>query len=342
MIKYDQSPLMVTIRCLCYNHEPYIRQCLEGFVMQKTNFRFEAIVHDDASTDGTAAIVREYAEKYPDIIKPILETENQYSKHDGSLRKVLDGKMHGKYIALCEGDDYWIDPLKLQKQVDFLESHPECVMICTRALLYSQIKRKIRGEQFCLNRNGFLNPKDVIKRGGLYIPTCSILHRKSLKENYPSYCKNSAVGDYPLQIFCALKGKVYYLDEPMVVYRIDNPQSWMGRQDWCSISPQRIQIVKSEISMFEGFMRDNPKYSRIFHDKIAEFINSNIPNWRHSMGDVRAFLDDFRDEIKDYTVFWKLDLIIMKCRIPYIRGIYSLLFRRNYDAKKTFKYSNLS
>ena len=78
----ENEPLMVTILCLVYNHESYIRQCLEGFVMQKTNFRFEAIVHDDASTDGTAAIIREYAEKYPDIIKPIFETENQYSKGD--------------------------------------------------------------------------------------------------------------------------------------------------------------------------------------------------------------------------------------------------------------------
>lgn len=121
---------LVTIRCITYNHEPYIRQCLEGFVMQQTNFPFEAIVHDDASTDGTAAIIREYAEKYPDIIKPIYETENQYSKHDGSLDRIMDAHMNGKYIALCEGDDYWIDPLKLQKQVDLLEQYPECSMCC--------------------------------------------------------------------------------------------------------------------------------------------------------------------------------------------------------------------
>lgn len=119
----DTLPLMVSIMCITYNHEPYIRQCLEGFVMQKTNFRFEAIVHDDASTDGTAAIIREYAEKYPDIIKPIYETENQYSKHDGSLRRIMDEACKGKYIALCEGDDYWTDPQKLQIQVDFMENH---------------------------------------------------------------------------------------------------------------------------------------------------------------------------------------------------------------------------
>lgn len=130
-MKNDTRPLMVSIWCITYNHEPYIRQCLEGFVMQKTNFRFEAIVHDDASTDGTAAIVRKFAEKYPDIIKPIFETENQYSKHDGSLERIINEHTHGKYVATCEGDDYWTDPLKLQKQVDYLRSHPGCGLVYT-------------------------------------------------------------------------------------------------------------------------------------------------------------------------------------------------------------------
>ena len=123
---------LVSIRCTVYNHEPFLRQCLDGFVMQKTTFPFEAIVHDDASTDGSAAIIREYAEKYPDIIKPIYETENQYSKGDGSLDRVMAAAIHpnAKYIALCEGDDYWTDPHKLQLQVDFLESHPDYFMSC--------------------------------------------------------------------------------------------------------------------------------------------------------------------------------------------------------------------
>ena len=142
----QDAPLMVTIRCITYNHEPYICQCLEGFVMQKTNFRFEAVVHDDASTDGTAAIIREYAEKYPDIIKPIYETENQYSKHDGSLRRIMDAHTHGKYIAICEGDDYWTDPLKLQKQVDFLEANPEYSFCCHRFRIYNEFTQKFEKE----------------------------------------------------------------------------------------------------------------------------------------------------------------------------------------------------
>ena len=131
---------LVSIRCTVYNHEPYLRQCLDGFVMQKTTFPFEAIVHDDASTDGSVAIIREYAERYPDIIKPIYETENQYSKCDGSLTRIMDAAFHpnSKYIAHCEGDDYWTDPNKLQMQVDFLESHPDYVICSHDVLTFNQ------------------------------------------------------------------------------------------------------------------------------------------------------------------------------------------------------------
>lgn len=140
----DNSVLpLVSIRCFVYNQVKYVRQCLDGFVMQKTNFPFEAIVHDDASTDGSAEVIKEYAQKYPHIIKPIFETENLYSKHDGSLEKVMDAQMRGKYIAVCEGDDYWIDPLKLQKQVDFLESHPEFVCSCHRYNIYNELAKEM-------------------------------------------------------------------------------------------------------------------------------------------------------------------------------------------------------
>lgn len=128
-----QTPL-VAIRCITYNQAPYIRQCLDGFIMQRTDFPFVAIVHDDCSTDGTDDIVREYAERYPDIIKPIFETENQYSKKDGSLGRIMTkacNETGAKYIAMCEGDDYWTDPLKLQKQVDFLEKNPEYELVFT-------------------------------------------------------------------------------------------------------------------------------------------------------------------------------------------------------------------
>ena len=132
---YLHADLMVSVRCATYNHAPYIRQCLDGFVMQKTNFRFEVIVHDDASTDGTTDVVREYAERYPDIIKPMYEQTNQYSVDAKGMNERINSRLVGKYVAICEGDDYWTDPDKLQKQVDFLETHPDYSM-CYHAVNY--------------------------------------------------------------------------------------------------------------------------------------------------------------------------------------------------------------
>lgn len=151
------NPPLVTIRCLVYNHELYLRQCLDGFMMQKTNFSFKVIVHDDASTDRSADIIREYAEKYPDIIEPIFETENQYSKKDGSLQRIMNEHMMGKYVAMCEGDDFWIDPYKLQKQVDFLENHPECVYSCHRYIIYNE-NTKV---QYLMPNKYFENQPDI-------------------------------------------------------------------------------------------------------------------------------------------------------------------------------------
>ena len=124
----DKSIPVVSICCVAYNHVHFIRQCLDGFVMQKTNFPFEVLIHDDASTDGTQDIIREYEAKYPDIIKPIYQKENQYSKGVRVSLVYNYSRVRGKYVALCEGDDYWTDPYKLQKQVDFLEAHPDYVM----------------------------------------------------------------------------------------------------------------------------------------------------------------------------------------------------------------------
>jgi len=119
-----QKEIQVTILCITYNHGPYIRNTLEHFVKQRVNFRYEILIHDDASTDATADIIREYAERYPDVFVSILQKENQYSKGVPIIAKLYP-KAQGKYLAICEGDDFWPDLDKLQKQFDFLETHPE-------------------------------------------------------------------------------------------------------------------------------------------------------------------------------------------------------------------------
>ena len=219
---YNQTEIVVSIHCLAYNQEAFICKCLDGFVMQKTNFRFEAIVHDDASTDRTSDIIREYAEKYSDIIKPIFETENQYSKGGGLLQRIMDENTHGKYIAICEGDDYWTDPLKLQKQVDFLESNPDYGMCYTKSFkLYKNKKRGIWGDEDC-SFAGLIDFK--------IIPTLSRLDRRSIYEQYlveiNPYEREWCMGDFPVVLYYAIKSKIHLINEITCVYRVtDNSAS---------------------------------------------------------------------------------------------------------------------
>lgn len=208
---------LASIRCLAYNQEQYIRQCLDGFVMQKTNFPFEIIVHDDASTDNTANIIREYAEKYPNI-HAILETENQYSKHDGSLARIVNQAIQGKYVALCEGDDYWIDPLKLQKQVDFLENHQEYAMVYTSSKIYDQTKCKMGNDLIGFSFKDF---NDLLARN--CIPTLTTCIRTNITMEYTNDVKpeqhNWLMGDYPMWLWIAYHYKIKFFPEATTVYR---------------------------------------------------------------------------------------------------------------------------
>ncbi len=223
------SDCLVSISCFTYNHEPYIRECLDGFVMQQTNFRFEAIVHDDASTDGTADIIREYAEKYPDIIKPIFETENQYSKHDGSLERIMNEACTGKYIALCEGDDYWTDPLKLQKQVDILEKDETlmaCVTNCSVVNDKGKTIKEIRGGVVKDDIEGRYDLRDFFNNSHLY-PTLSAVYRNSHREEVREKTEimlNPYFGDWTLWVALHCFGDFYFLNEVTCAYRI-NPTS---------------------------------------------------------------------------------------------------------------------
>lgn len=136
--------ILVSIYCMAYNHEKYIRQTLEGFVNQKTNFKFEVIIHDDASKDHTAEIIKEYERRYPNIIYPIFQKENQYSQKKPIISTFICPKIRGKYIAVCEGDDYWCDMNKLQKQVDFLENNPQYVACVHNTLRYNCRTKKTK------------------------------------------------------------------------------------------------------------------------------------------------------------------------------------------------------
>lgn len=322
------NDLMVSIRCFAYNHEPYIRQCLDGFVMQKTNFQFEAIVHDDASTDGTAKIIREYAEKYPDIIKPIYETENQYSKKDGSLGRIMDSACSGKYQAICEGDDYWTDPLKLQKQVDYLESHPDVAMCCSDAVISTP-----NGDLdwSISDTNRMLTTEEVIMGGGFYIQTPSFVYRHSLKNNYPECCAQCHVGDYPLQIFAAINGGIYYFADKMVVYRHGAAvDSYTVRLRNSSID-KLIAGWRTEVDMLKGLNEySNLKFDMVFKKRIAYCVAIKFAWHSGSRKQIKkAFSDIIDDPAYFASLTWDLKKIIFK---EFFRG----LIRPYYRKIKTF------
>lgn len=234
------TPLL-SVRCFVFNHEPFLRQCLDGFVMQQTTFPFEAIVHDDASTDGSAAIIREYAEKYPNIIKPIYETENQYCKHDGSLTRIMDDAIHpdSKYIAYCEGDDYWTDPHKLQIQVDFLESHRDYYMTCHAYVIYEENTHKFISRKFLDNKQLCIFKDNVYCTPTLndfffsawFVKTLSLVRRRERFVSDDILGRYKHAYDYINFYYMMKKGKCALFKDVMGVYRRHNGGVFSGRDD---------------------------------------------------------------------------------------------------------------
>jgi glycosyltransferase involved in cell wall biosynthesis len=210
---------LVSVACLTYNHEYYIRDAINGFLIQETTFPFEIIIHDDASTDSTASIVKEYSEKYPHLIFPICQRTNQYSQGHGPFVEYVFPRCGGKYIALCEGDDYWTDPDKLQKQVDFLEANPEYGLCYTSANVFDQetgsYSENVTGRPIACFEELLITP---------YIPTLTTMFRKELLKGYASevqpYSTNWKMGDYPLWLYIAAKSKTKFQEGITATYRM--------------------------------------------------------------------------------------------------------------------------
>lgn len=223
----ENKPL-VAVYTLVYNHEPFLRDYFEGIIMQKTNFPFIAIVHDDCSTDGSAAIIREYAEKYPDIIKPIFEEINCYQN---DLWERVEKKMEAaykdaKYIAFCEGDDYWTDPLKLQRQVDFMESNSNYSAIAENGL----VKNLITNKEFVFNEadsHDVTLEEVIITRR---FPTAGVLCRQSYFSEFKHTSKYSI--DTIMWCWFISKGSMRYDKVVSSVYRRGNQGMTLGTEPY--------------------------------------------------------------------------------------------------------------
>jgi len=220
----NETPL-VSIVCDTYNHAPFVRDALDGFLMQKTSFPIEIIVHDDASTDGTADIIREYEHAHPELFRCIYREQNIYQSDPKILEHYVFPLVRGKYVAICEGDDYWTNPDKLQTQIDYMESHPDCTFCVTGAELVDPDKHNI----------GFVRPYEtdcdipmeaLIRGGGGFVATASIVAPAHLAKNRAAFCDMADVDDAVLQLWFGANGKTHYFADTMCAYRYNVPGSW--------------------------------------------------------------------------------------------------------------------
>ena len=221
-----ETPL-VSIVCITYNHVRFIRDALDGFVMQKTNFPFEILVHDDASTDGTADIVREYEEKYPHLFRCVYQTENQWGKKD-ACKDFLFPMVRGKYVALNEGDDYWTDENKLQKQVDFMESHPD-FSVCFHPVTVHWDDNSKPDDIFPSAEMRFdktvLTLDDLLKHN--FIQTNTVMYRwRFHTDSFDLIPDGILPEDWYLHLLHAQIGKIGFLPDVMSVYRRNQGGIW--------------------------------------------------------------------------------------------------------------------
>lgn len=223
MITKKGEEIVVSICCLTFNHELYINQTLDSLLFQKTNFPFEIVIHDDASTDKTATIIKEYVEKYPSVFNPLFQTKNQKSIYKSGMNPRFNfPRAKGKYIAICEGDDYWTDPYKLQKQVDFLEKNPDFNICFTRTELLKN--NQLEQHKIPEKENGIYTFDDLLLHEN-FIATASVMFRNNFNK-IPDWFSTLPHGDMAVYLIVGRDTKIKCLQDTTAVYRIHKSGVW--------------------------------------------------------------------------------------------------------------------
>ena len=338
------------VLCYTYNHAASIENTMNGFTMQKTDFPFVAIIIDDASTDREAEVIRNYIDTHFDIQNARIEETDDalfivaihkdnrnfhfyvillkynFYRLKRSKSPLYKGWYESiPYIAMCEGDDYWINPDKLQKQVYFLDSHPEYIMCCSDAKIESPLGEL---DWHRYDKNTEIPIKDIILGGGLFIQTCTICYRNELK-TMPSCCFECHVGDYPLQIWASLNGKVYYFADKMATYNLAVPGSWTSRQRTESIE-NSMKGWRSEVDMLQGLdIYSNGKYHEYFKQRTIDYVYSilsnHIVNWH-------SFCTLFDDVIKEFFFSQTIVEKLARWRFTNMAMALALIFEREYKS----------
>lgn len=257
------SKIKVSILCLTYNHEKYIKKCIDSFLMQETKFEFEILIHDDASTDGTQEIIKNYKKMYPKIIKPIYQKENQFSKGVRPTVKYQLPRVKGEYIALCEGDDYWTDTSKLQRQVDFLDKHKD-YSLCFHPVCIMHEGGEVK-ETIFPDGKPELSIRALLR--GNYIQTNSVMYRR---QGYKNFATDVMPGDWYMHLYHAQFGKIGYINKVMSVYRRHSGGLWSGIRDNQEVFWSRFGYVQLMFffRMLEMYGK-NSEYKEIICRHIA-------------------------------------------------------------------------
>lgn len=249
------APTLVSISCATYNHEKYISKAVDSFLEQETDFPFEIIIGEDKSTDKTLQILKEYQEKYPNIIKLIAWPENVgASKNWATILQTCKGE----YIANCEGDDYWIDKTKLQIQIQSMIQNSECnisfhpAKIVSGSVLTDQITARHS------KNNRAFKTSNIIKGGGEFCPSASLVFKKSMLAELPNFFYDVPVGDYFLQIFGSVKGGALFLNRTMSAYRVNTPGSWSSSME--DLTKRKLFLIRFIDSMNRLNHHLNMKY----------------------------------------------------------------------------------
>jgi len=306
------SNYKLTVLCTAYNHEPYIAEALESFVRQRTDFPFQVLVNDDCSTDGTAAIIRSYAQKYPDIIKPLIQEKNLFSKGLAALyQEAFYCRLDSPYVAFCEADDCWCDDLKLQQQVDWLDTHPEysaCVhntklFYCDGSLPETPLISENMGDRdICF--------ETIIQGMSKSFHTSSILARREHIIDPPDYYYTAADHgflDYAIALRLALEGRVRFIDKLMSVYRISsNPAAWSAKLD--KHYAKLKEFIVGELAMMETLL---PHLNEEQKERTAEIMLER----RYELFDIQGRVNElikppYRDIFKQKTMSYKAKTLI--------------------------------
>lgn len=321
------NDILVTIFCTSYNHEKYIARMLSSLINQKVDFNYEILIHDDASTDKTQEIILSFVDKYPELFHAILQKENQWSKGISFIKKIVMPYAKGKYIAICEGDDCWIDEYKLQKQVDYMEAHSGCSFCFTNAIIENIQNGKKRvfvpyssNDKKYINASGDYTLLEIARLS--FIPTCTFLFPKDNLYLVPeTFFDRHYCGDRKMTLYFTSLGYAHFIDENTGCYNYGVAGSAMTKKK------TKKQLAIEELSFARMYQNVNEFTKYKYTEQLSEYIDFYLLEVFYLQGNNKLLTEDDYEYLKN-----KINTV---CKVK--KMLFMLLPDRFLDALRAIK-----